>query len=160
MTERTKTARPIDRYFASYADDHRNTTNQQIHAGGAGDPVVGSSPAVVHPGRRHLVQQRRMGGVVDVRGLVVLQPAIASARAGHAGDLLFFGCLCRLLEGRLGLTGLFATALTVFVLAWVAQFVGHRIEGRKPSFLTDLTYLLIGPIWVLAKLYRQLGWRY
>ncbi|KTF36517.1 membrane protein, partial [Xanthomonas vesicatoria] len=61
---------------------------------------------------------------------------------------------------RIGLAGLFATALSVFVLAWIAQFVGHKIEGRKPSFLTDLTYLLIGPIWVLAKVYRQLGWRY
>ena len=46
------------------------------------------------------------------------------------------------------------------LLAWIAQFVGHRIEGRKPSFLTDLTYLLIGPAWVLAKLYRKLGWNY
>jgi uncharacterized membrane protein YGL010W len=46
------------------------------------------------------------------------------------------------------------------VLAWIAQFVGHRIEGRKPSFLTDLVYLLIGPIWVLAKVYRKMGWRY
>jgi uncharacterized membrane protein YGL010W len=33
----------------------------------------------------------------------------------------------------------------VFVVAWIAQFIGHMIEGRKPSFLTDLTYLLIGP---------------
>ena len=43
-------------------------------------------------------------------------------------------------------------------VAWIAQFIGHKIEGRKPSFLTDLTYLLIGPAWVLAKLYRKLGW--
>ncbi|PZQ26355.1 MAG: DUF962 domain-containing protein, partial [Stenotrophomonas acidaminiphila] len=48
----------------------------------------------------------------------------------------------------------------VFVLAWIAQFIGHKIEGKKPSFLTDLTYLLIGPVWVLSKFYRKMGWRY
>ncbi len=39
--------------------------------------------------------------------------------------------------------------LIVFAAAWVAQFVGHKIEGKKPSFLEDLQYLLIGPIWIL-----------
>jgi uncharacterized membrane protein YGL010W len=48
----------------------------------------------------------------------------------------------------------------VFVVAWIGQFIGHKIEGRKPSFLTDLSYLMIGPLWVLAKLYRKLGIAY
>jgi uncharacterized membrane protein YGL010W len=53
-------------------------------------------------------------------------------------------------------------AIGVFVVAWIGQFIGHSklFEGRKPSFLTDLQYLLVGPAWVLAKLYRKLGWRY
>ena len=51
-------------------------------------------------------------------------------------------------------------AIAVFVLAWIAQFIGHKIEGKKPSFLTDLTYLLIGPVWVLSKFYRKMGWKY
>ncbi|MBW8811416.1 MAG: DUF962 domain-containing protein, partial [Lysobacter sp.] len=59
-----------------------------------------------------------------------------------------------------GLTVLLWSAVGVFVIAWIAQFIGHKIEGKKPSFLTDLTYLLIGPAWVLAKLYRKLGWSY
>ncbi len=76
--------------------------------------------------------------------------------------ILFFvsGCLCRLLEDRIGVRGLLYAGVGVFVVAWIAQFIGHHIEGRRPSFLTDLTYLLIGPIWVLAKLYRQFGWKY
>lgn len=37
----------------------------------------------------------------------------------------------------------------VFVIAWVGQFIGHKIEGKKPSFLEDLQFLLIGPIWVV-----------
>ncbi|WP_323061130.1 Mpo1 family 2-hydroxy fatty acid dioxygenase [Aeromonas hydrophila] len=48
-------------------------------------------------------------------------------------------------------------ALFAFVLLWIAQFVGHKIEGKRPSFLADLQFLLIGPAWVLASLYRRLG---
>lgn len=40
----------------------------------------------------------------------------------------------------------------VFVIAWFGQFWGHHLERRKPSFMTDLIFLLIGPLWVLRKL--------
>ncbi|HSW13621.1 MAG TPA: Mpo1-like protein [Solimonas sp.] len=46
-------------------------------------------------------------------------------------------------------------AATVFVLAWVGRFVGHEFEGARPSFLKDLQFLLIGPIWLLADFYRR-----
>ena len=68
--------------------------------------------------------------------------------------------ITRWLHDAIGTQALLELSAGVFVVAWIAQFVGHRIEGRKPSFLTDLTYLLIGPAWVLAKLYRRLGWSY
>jgi uncharacterized membrane protein YGL010W len=38
-----------------------------------------------------------------------------------------------------------------WIVAWVAQFYGHYVEGAKPSFLDDLLFLLIGPIFVLNK---------
>jgi uncharacterized membrane protein YGL010W len=44
----------------------------------------------------------------------------------------------------------------VFVAAWVGQFIGHKIEGKKPSFLDDVRFLLIGPLFVLSFLYRRL----
>ena len=47
-------------------------------------------------------------------------------------------------------------SITIFVIAWIAQFIGHHIEGQKPSFFEDLRYLLVGPGWVIAKLYRRL----
>lgn len=47
---------------------------------------------------------------------------------------------------------LFLTSLVVFVIAWIGQFYGHKIEGKKPSFLQDLQFLLIGPVWVLFKI--------
>jgi uncharacterized membrane protein YGL010W len=48
----------------------------------------------------------------------------------------------------------------VFVLAWIGQFIGHKIEGARPSFFTDLAYLLIGPAWLVGKLMRRAGVAY
>ena len=47
--------------------------------------------------------------------------------------------------------------LGVFVVAWVGQFIGHKIEGKKPSFLEDVQYLLIGPAWLLHFIYKKVG---
>jgi uncharacterized membrane protein YGL010W len=55
---------------------------------------------------------------------------------------------------------LWLLALVVFVLAWIGQFIGHAIEGQRPSFFKDLQFLLIGPAWLMSFLYRQLGLRY
>lgn len=43
----------------------------------------------------------------------------------------------------------------VFVVAWIGQFIGHAIEGRRPTFFKDLQFLLIGPLWLLAFVYRR-----
>tara|TARA_B100001142_G_C14269293_1_gene630202 strand:+ start:200 stop:685 length:486 start_codon:yes stop_codon:yes gene_type:complete len=48
-------------------------------------------------------------------------------------------------------------SLTIFVLAWIGQFIGHKIEGEKPSFFEDLQFLLIGPAWLLSFIYKKLG---
>ncbi|MFM8977778.1 MAG: DUF962 domain-containing protein, partial [Bacteroidota bacterium] len=45
----------------------------------------------------------------------------------------------------------------LFAAAWVGQFVGHKIEGKKPSFLKDLQFLLVGPAWLLHFVYRKVG---
>jgi uncharacterized membrane protein YGL010W len=50
-------------------------------------------------------------------------------------------------------------AVAVFVLAWIGQFIGHMFEGHRPSFLTDLSYLLVGPAWLMEKLLRKLGFK-
>ena len=52
---------------------------------------------------------------------------------------------------------LWAIFTAVFVLAWIGQFIGHAIEGKRPSFFKDLQFLLIGPIWLLSNLYRRVG---
>lgn len=55
---------------------------------------------------------------------------------------------------------LWGICLLIFALAWVGQFWGHKIEGKKPSFLKDVQFLLIGPLWLLHFVYRRLGWGY
>lgn len=52
------------------------------------------------------------------------------------------------------------TAAVLFVVAWALQLYGHRIEGKKPSFVQDVQFLLIGPLWLLASVYRRAGIRY
>lgn len=54
---------------------------------------------------------------------------------------------------------LLQVSITVFVFAWIGQFIGHKIEGRKPSFLQDISFLLIGPLWVNRFLLKKLGWK-
>jgi len=153
--------RPIDRWFASYSGDHRNPTNQLIH--------VVCVPAIVWSIIALL-------WCIPAPG-TLFRPGFWAALAMFAATLFYYRHSRQLGLGMLamfvlmaslsfavfnafGRTTLLWSALVVFVVAWIGQFVGHRIEGRKPSFLTDLTYLLIGPAWVLAKLYRKFGWSY
>jgi uncharacterized membrane protein YGL010W len=42
-------------------------------------------------------------------------------------------------------------SLSMFASLWLLQFIGHKIEGKKPSFFDDLAFLLIGPIWVFRQ---------
>ena len=68
--------------------------------------------------------------------------------------ILFFSILC--LIGNYYLSTflpLFYTSLVIFIIAWIGQFYGHKLEGKKPSFLKDLQFLLIGPAWVIKKIF-------
>ena len=51
-------------------------------------------------------------------------------------------------------------ALVVFIVAWIGQFIGHKIEGKKPAFFEDLQFLLIGPLWVLHALEQRIRGRH
>jgi uncharacterized membrane protein YGL010W len=55
---------------------------------------------------------------------------------------------------------LWLLSLTIFVIAWIGQFIGHKVEGKKPSFFKDIQFLLIGPLWLLAFVYRRAGLSY
>lgn len=70
------------------------------------------------------------------------------------------GLICEVLYRTLGSHDLMWLAIVIFVLAWGAEFGGHKIEGHKPSFLSERAYLLIGPAWIVAKIMRGLGVAY
>jgi uncharacterized membrane protein YGL010W len=74
--------------------------------------------------------------------------------------MLVFSLLC--LFAIRGLVQVFATplwliALIIFVVAWIGQFYGHKVEGKKPSFFKDLQFLLIGPAWLMHFIYKKMG---
>ena len=78
-----------------------------------------------------------------------------------AGMLLVSVLMCLVLEFLMQLPWpLLWTSVAIFAGAWIGQFIGHKIEGRKPSFFKDLQFLLIGPIWLLADAYKRLGFVY
>ncbi len=58
---------------------------------------------------------------------------------------------------HLGTPPLWLISAVVFVIAWIGQFIGHGIEGKKPSFLKDMQFLLIGPLWLLHFIYKKLS---
>lgn len=153
--------RPIDRWFESYSGDHRNDTNQLIHVF-AVPAILWSVVALLWciPMFGTLFRNGIWAGLAMFASWVFYNRL--SRPIGYGMLVVFFvmGCICRLIEQRYGLQTLLYSAIAVFVVAWIAQFIGHKIEGKKPSFLTDLVYLMIGPIWVLSKFYRKMGWKY
>ena len=76
------------------------------------------------------------------------------------GFTLLWGNVALKIAEEGGNPPLVTISLAIFALAWLGQFIGHKIEGQKPSFFEDLQFLLIGPAWLLAAIYRKLGIRY
>ncbi len=69
-----------------------------------------------------------------------------------AAGMFLFSIICLVICSSLAAniaSPLWTIALIIFVLAWIGQFYGHKIEGKKPSFLKDLQFLLIGPAWLM-----------
>jgi len=76
--------------------------------------------------------------------------------------MLFFSALCLALANFIDLTfgHLWAVSLVIFIIAWIIQFYGHKIEGKKPSFLKDVQFLMIGPAWLMHFIYKKWGLSY
>lgn len=153
--------RPIERWLSSYSGDHVNPTNQLIHVVCVPAIVWSVTAALwVVPVPEALA---RPGFWMAVGMFLAWVWYWRLSRPLALGMLVMFvlaGVVNRLLFDAFGAATLLWLALGVFVVAWIGQFIGHKIEGRKPSFFTDLSYLLVGPLWTLNKLYRKLGWAY
>ncbi len=153
--------RPIDRFLGNYAEDHRNPVNQVVHwicvplIVWTVIALVWAIPVPAALGRPGL-----WAGLSMVLALLFYWRLSRPLALAMTAAFVALGFFTHWLHGLLGTQGLVIAAVSVFVLAWIAQFIGHNIEGKRPSFLTDLVYLLIGPLWLMSKLFRRLGLSY
>src|SRR4051812_41648906 len=151
MTDRTAHTdiRRVDQLIAHYGESHRNPRNGAIHC--VAIPLIMVSLVglmyALHPW---------------VAYVFLLASMVYYARIGSPVFLASMAAISLLAVGIVQSLGSYVlpVSVAVFVIAWIAQFVGHKIEGRKPSFFEDLQYLWVGPLFVLAKLYNKLGVRY
>ena len=153
--------REVDRWLGNYAEDHRNPTNIVIHwicvplILWTVIAVLWVIPVPVWLGRSGL-----WAGVAMFLAFAWYMRLSRILAFAMLGVFVVFGLITEGLYRTIGSSGLLWLAIGVFAAAWVAQFVGHNIEGKRPSFLTDLAYLLVGPVWLAAKVLRRLGVSY
>jgi uncharacterized membrane protein YGL010W len=140
--------RKVDELFARYGESHRHPTNKAIHW--VCVPLITWSVIALLWSWTPIAAYALIA--LSVAFYAFLSPAIAIGMLGVSAALVYPLTL-------LGARALVA-AVVVFVLAWIGQFIGHKIEGRKPSFFEDLKFLLVGPAWLLGHAYRKLGIAY
>ncbi len=152
----------IDQWFAEYGESHQHPTNKRIHW--VCVPLITFSLlamlwAIPVPAAMAEVSPLLNWAVLFalVAGLFYLRLSLPMF-VGMGVVVVLMLAVCYFLE-RAGVT-LWPLALAIFVGAWIGQFIGHKIEGKKPSFFKDLLFLLVGPAWLLGFIYRRLGWRY
>lgn len=144
-------------YFNEYAESHQNKTNQSLHyicVPLIFFSIIGllmSIPATPIKNTINLSNPLLENWAV----IVALAISIFYMRLGfwYLIEMLFVILISIIANFLLGnMINLLYASITIFVLAWAGQFYGHKIEGKKPSFLKDLEFLLIGPLWVIQKL--------
>lgn len=156
--------RKIDLLFAEYAESHRNSTNKMIHwicVPLIFWTILGFISLIPSPhfcasyfGCISLVSLIAIALVTMfylrlslLIGFIMIFTMLLMEHFAYAVNIHF---------GRKS----WMVYLGVFVITWILQFLGHKIEGKKPSFLKDLQFLLIGPIWLLSFILKKIGIRY
>ncbi len=154
--------RRIDRLLAAYDEAHRSIVNRAVHwvtVPVMSWCVLAFLSAMPFPDALRLVPGLSWG-VVGALALVLYTATMSRPLAVGVATFAF---ACLILAGvlaRWGDTPLWQVALFVYVLAWVAQFLGYSLEARRPGFLEDARYLVSGPAWMLAAVCRRFGVRY
>ena len=141
--------RTIVTLLAKYSESHLDPTNEAIHC-------------VCVP----LIVFSLLGLIWAIHPLLAVAGTVAAmvyyfklSRNFALGMLLMAGFMLAVLAA-LPPGAVMPLSITIFVLAWIGQFIGHKIEGKKPSFFDDVRFLLIGPLFVLGVLYRRLNLAY
>ena len=148
-------------WFDAYGESHQNGTNKLIHW--ICIPLVifslfGLLMAIPFP-------ESLFGLYFNAAGFVLFLSLVFYLRLSFSLFLGFFivGSLLLFVNYKLfqaiGMDNgeMALISLGIFVLAWIGQFVGHKIEGAKPSFFEDLQFLMIGPAWLLQFIYKKFG---
>lgn len=153
--------RTIQQWLMEYGESHKNETNKTIHwicVPAIFFSIAGLLYCIKLPLPITNTQYANAAMVMIV--LVTFYYMMLSGTIWIG--MLLFGliclCLCYVAETFIPLP-LWLTSIILFVSAWIGQFYGHKIEGKKPSFLKDLQFLLIGPMWLMSFIYQRLGIR-
>ena len=144
-------------WFDEYAVSHQNSTNQLIHylcVPAIFFSVIGLLMSIPSSTLENVFELYNplIENWATVISIFIL---IFYLRLGfwYFIQMLFFISLAILGNFWLGSTiNLLYGSLIIFIVAWIGQFYGHHIEGKKPSFAKDLKFLLIGPLWVVKKI--------
>ena len=150
--------RTITEWLNEYGESHKNETNKLIHwicVPAILFSILGMLYAVKLPlfiG----AYQLNIGIIVSVAVLLYYFSLSVSLSVGMFLYLLVCMLLANLIESS-RIMPLWLFSIIIFALAWVGQFYGHKIEGKKPSFLKDIQFLMIGPAWLMSFIYKKLG---
>lgn len=137
--------RNLKSYFAEYAESHQNPINIKIH--------MICVPLIAWSVLGFFWTIPFFG--TTVAHLLTVAVVIYYAMLGDKkiAALMAVTCLIAWITYMMMLSHLRLISVLVFIFGWIGQFYGHKIEGKKPSFFKDLQFLLIGPAWVLKKLF-------
>ena len=155
--------RKIEALLSEYGESHQNKTNKAIHW--ICVPLIFFSVVGLIASIPSGILQSWMGAhfFANWAGvtLVLLVIYYVSLSIPLAVGMAAFAVACLYGAGQLATIGtLWQLCLGIFVVAWIGQFYGHKVEGKKPSFFKDLQFLLIGPAWLMHFIYKQLGISY
>lgn len=134
----------LDELLAKYSESHQNAVNKRIHW--VCVPVIFISIVGLLYTASPLLAY--LCSILVIAYYLRLSLQLGLAMGLFIGSILYF-----MYMNPIG----FMPLLLVFVVAWIGQFIGHHIEGKKPSFLDDLQFLLVGPAWVARSLWQKIN---
>lgn len=158
------TTKSADQWFAEYGESHQNTVNKTIHwicVPTIYHCVLGLISSIPVPDALATAAPWFDWALPVAMGVMLFYLRLS---LNLAIGMFAFTCMCYLFI-QLQMTGrcpvpVWKSSLGIFVVAWIFQFIGHKIEGKKPSFFHDVIFLLIGPAWLLHFIYRKAGVKY
>ncbi|QNF35675.1 DUF962 domain-containing protein [Adhaeribacter swui] len=159
----------LDAYFATYAESHRNKINKLIHwvcVPLIVFSILGLVWAIPFPQISGLGSAQRYLNwatfLIIFSVIYYLRLSVPLAFTMLVVICVFSAVIITLekMHRIAGWPPLWEICLYIFVIAWIGQFIGHKIEGKKPSFLDDVKFLLIGPIWLLHFIFKKLHLNY